>query len=115
MKLNTAMALAIAAAAGTAGAAIPDEGPDRLAVETATVRYDAAEVVDRNSAGKLFFRIRQAAEEVCRLASYPRGYEMWDEHACEMEAVAQAVQDADLPALDQYYQRGAGPSLQSRN
>lgn len=115
MKLHTGMALLIAASAGVASAAIPGEGPDSLAVQSMTVRFDAAEIVDRKSAGKLFFRIRQAAEEVCRIASFPRGYEMWDEHACEVDAVAEAVRDADLPALDRYYHRGSGPELVTRN
>jgi UrcA family protein len=114
MKLHTGLVLLIAAAAGTASAA-EGEGPDGVAVESMTVRYDAAEIVDRRSAGKLFFRIRQAAEEVCRIASFPRGYEMWDEHSCQVDAVDEAVRDADLPALDRYYYRGSGPALETRN
>ncbi len=115
MKLHTGMALAIAAASPcVAGAAVPGEGPDTLAVQSMTVRYDATEIRDSKSAQRLFFRIRQAAEEVCRIASYPRGYEMWDEHACETSAVADAVRTADIPALDQYYYRGTGPLLTTR-
>ncbi|MEO8315379.1 MAG: UrcA family protein [Pseudomonadota bacterium] len=115
MKLHTGITLLIAAAAtGVAGAAVPGEEPDTLAVQTMTVRYNATEISDRTSAEKLFFRIRQAAQEVCRLASYPRGYEMWDEHACETNAVAEAVRDAALPSLDQYYYRGTGPMLPTR-
>jgi UrcA family protein len=111
MKLHTGLALLIAATtAGTASAAVQGEGPNTLAVQSMTVRYDATQISDRKSAGKLFFRIRQAAEEVCRVAASPRGYEMWDEHACEVDAVEQAVQDANLPALDYYY-RGTGPAL----
>lgn len=115
MKLHTGMALLIAAAStGVAAAAVPGEGPDTLGIQTLTVRYDAARIDDRKSAEKLFFRIRQAAEEVCRTASFPRGYEMWDEHACELETVAQAVRDAALPALDRFYYRGSGPILVTR-
>jgi UrcA family protein len=115
MKMHTGMALMIAAAAAVASAAVPDEGPDSVAVDSTTVRFDAAEVVDSKSAGRLFYRIRRAAEEVCRIASFPRGYEMWEEHACEVDAVAEAVRDVDLPALDRYFYRGSGPMLATRN
>jgi UrcA family protein len=114
MKLLTGMALLMAASAGVAGAAVPGEGPDRVAVKTVTLHYDANRIQDRNSAERLFFRIRQAAEEVCRIASYPRGYEMWDEHACEVETVAFAVRDVGLPALNRYYYRGPIPALVAR-
>lgn len=115
MKLHAGLALLIAASAGEASAAVQTEGPDSVVVESMTVRFDAEEVVDRKSAGKLFFRIRQAAEEVCRLASYPRGYEMWEEHSCQVDAVAEAVREVDLPALDRYYHRGSGPALDTGN
>src|SRR5262245_38446954 len=105
MKLLTGLALLMVASAGTAAAALPGEGPDRVAVKTLTLHYDANGIQDRRSAEKLFFRIRQAAEEVCRMASYPRGYEMWDEHTCEVETVAVAVRDVGLPALNRFYYR----------
>lgn len=111
MKRHSVLALLVAAPLGLAATAAPVEGPDSLAVKSMTVRYDAAQISNRKSAETLFFRIRQAAEEVCRIASFPRGYEMWDEHACEVDAVAEAVRHADLPALDRYYYRGSGPVL----
>jgi UrcA family protein len=112
MKTHSVLALVAAASFGSAALAAPVvEDPDSLAIKSMTVRYDAAAITDSKSAEKLFFRIRLAAEEVCRLASYPRGYEMWDEHACEVDAVAEAVREADLPALDRYYSRGSGETL----
>jgi UrcA family protein len=108
MKRHSVLALMAAVSCGSATLAAPVEDPDSLAIKSMTVRYDAAAITDSKSAEKLFFRIRLAAEEVCRLASYPRGYEMWDEHACAVDAVAEAVREADLPALDRYYSRGSG-------
>jgi UrcA family protein len=108
MKRHFVLALVAATSFGSAAMAAPVDDPDTLAIKSATVRYDAAAVTDDKSAEKLFFRIRRAAAEVCQLASYPRGYEIWDEHACEVDAVADAVRDADLPALDRYYSRGSG-------
>lgn len=89
------------------------DGTDRVQVRTEVVEYDADEIRDTRSAQRLFFRIRRAAEEVCRLSSHPVGYELWDEHACEVDAVAEAVQDAGLPALDQLHsgRPGEGASI----
>jgi UrcA family protein len=114
MKRHSVLALAAAALFGSVAVAAPVEDPDSLAIKSMTVRYDAAAVTDSKAAERLFFRIRLAAEEVCRLASYPRGYEIWDEHSCEVDAVAAAVRDADLPALDRYYSRGSGETLVMR-
>jgi UrcA family protein len=107
-------ALLAAAPFGMAAMAAPVEESDSVGVKTMTVHYDAAAITDSKSAEKLFFRIRAAAEEVCRLASYPHGYEIWDEHSCAGEAVAEAVREADLPALDQYYNRGSGSAAITR-
>src|SRR5688572_17335626 len=74
MKKHHGFMLLAAASFGMAGAAAPVEDPDSLQIRSETVRYDADQVQDRKSAQKLFFRIRHAAEEVCRIASNPRGY-----------------------------------------
>lgn len=102
--MNRHLALAAAIASfGIVGATAPLDGMDSLEVRSVSVPYDRTEIRDGTSAEKLFFRIRQTAAEVCRIASYPRGYELWHEHDCEAEAVDQAVRDADIPVLDQYY------------
>lgn len=113
MNKHYGLTLLIAATCGMAGAAAAQEGPDSLEMRSAAVSYDAAKTHDAKSAEKLFFGIRQAAEEVCRISSYPRGYEIWQEHACETEAVAQAVREAGVPALDEYYFGSAGVALAS--
>jgi UrcA family protein len=109
MKRHSLWALTIIAPFAMSATAAPVEGPDSVFVKTMTVRYDAEQILDRKSAEKLFFRIRAAAEEVCRIASFPVGYEMWDEHACAVDAVAEAVRNAGLPALDRYYFRDSRP------
>lgn len=107
MKKHYAMALLIAAPLGPVAlahhAADHVDGPDMAQIRTEIVHFDAAAIHDRKAARKLFFRFRQTAEEVCRLSSNPVGYEMWEERACEAEAVADAVRQARLPALDAYY------------
>jgi UrcA family protein len=113
MNRHSVMAIALVAAAsfGSAAMSAPVGDPDSLAIKSMTVRYDAAAITDHKAAEKLFFRIRLAAEEVCRVASYPLGYELWDEHACAANAVDEAVREADLPALNRYYSRGSGETL----
>jgi UrcA family protein len=90
MKRHSVLALLAAAPFAMVATGAPVEGPDSLGVRSMTVHYDAASITDSKSAEKLFFRIRAAAEEVCRLASYPRGYEIWEEHSCAANAVAEA-------------------------
>jgi len=106
MKKHHGLTLLAAASFAMGAAAAPVEDPDSLQVRSETVRYDAQRVQDGRSAEELFFRIRQAAEEVCHIASNPRGYEIWYEHDCEAEAVSDAVAQADIPALDEFYDRG---------
>ena len=108
MKKHHGFMLLAAASFGMVAAAAPVEDPDSLQIRSETVRYDADQVQDRKSAQKLFFRIRHAAEEVCRIASNPRGYEIWYEHDCEAKAVAEAVAQVDIPALHEFYNRGPG-------
>lgn len=107
MKRHFTMALiASAAAVGVAsGAAVTEDllHPDSVQIRTVTVPYDAAEVRDQQGAEKLFFRIRQAAEEACDIAPNEVGYERWEEHACESDAVSDAVRDVGEPELTQYY------------
>jgi UrcA family protein len=98
------LAAALAGAAATVPAAVRDTGgSDFVQVRSEIVDYEAAEVRDAKSAERLFFRIRRAAEEVCRLSSHPVGYELWEERACEAEAVSEAVDATGLPALEEYY------------
>jgi UrcA family protein len=102
--MNKHLALAAAIASfGIVGATAPLDESDVLQVRSVSVPYDRSEIRDGRSAEDLFFRIRQTAEEVCRISSFPRGYEIWHERDCEVEAVEQAVRDADIPVLDQYY------------
>lgn len=115
MTKQFATALLLAGSLGAAGMSFAQSGSTMVVDESLTtnigivevrsmsVRYDASEMNDPKSAQKLFFRIRQAAEEVCRLSSHPRGYEIWEERACESEAVAEAIELADIPELDEYY------------
>jgi UrcA family protein len=103
MKVQSALALLVAGSFAVTAAAAPVEDPDSVQIHSESVRYDAATIHDEDTARKLFFRIRRAADEVCNIASNPRGYEIWHEHACEAEAVAEAVRDAGVPALDDYY------------
>lgn len=101
------VAAALASAAATVPAAIVETGgSDYVQVRSEVVDYEAAEIRDAKSAERLFFRIRQAAEEVCRLSTHPVGYELWEERACEAEAVSEAVDATDLPALEDYYLDG---------
>jgi UrcA family protein len=100
---STLLALLVAGSFAVITPAAPVEDPDSVQIRSERVRYDAANIQDEDAARKLFFRIRRAAEEVCSIASNPRGYEIWHEHACEADAVAGAVRDAEVPALDDYY------------
>lgn len=112
--MNKHLALAAAIASfGIVGATAPVDDSDSLEVRSVSVPYDRSEIRDEKSAQSLFFRIRQTAEEVCRISPHPRGYEIWHEHDCEAEAVDQAVRDADIPVLDQYYDEvgSAEPTL----
>jgi UrcA family protein len=111
MKTRSMLALLLAGSFGAiGGAAEPGDmrldmlnGPDMLEMDSETVRYDAMQIRDEKSAERLFFRIRQAADEVCRISPTPRGYEIWFEHDCAAAAVERAVENADVPALDEYY------------
>lgn len=114
MKTLSTLTLLALTASGTASAAVTMNAPDSLQIQSATVHYDAAAIQDRRSAKKLFFEIRMAAEEVCRLSSAPRGHEIWAERDCEAAAVAEAVNAADIAALDEYYYRGSGDVMVSR-
>jgi UrcA family protein len=125
MNKRIGMALLLAGslgAAGVAGAAsgstmnveaMTVDGFGTIEVRSLSVPYDTG-MQDDQSAKKLFFRIRQAAAEVCSIAANPVGYELWEEHACEKEAVAEAIQLADIPALDAYYVERAGGSVARR-
>ncbi len=104
LALLTATALGIAASATAA----PRNNPDVLAVRSEAVHYDASEINDGRAAQHLFSRIRKAADDVCWVSSYPRGYEIWLERDCAVSAVQEAVRDANLPALDDYYLRISG-------
>lgn len=113
MKRHIGMALLLAGTLGVAGGASAAEGDelDSVEVRTISVPYEASQIRDEQSAETLFFRIRRAAEEVCRIASHPRGYEIWYEHACEAEAVADAIGDVNEPQLDEYYSDRSGSAL----
>lgn len=116
MKRNLAKSLlVIGCAVGGFGVAAANDqvtsigaSPDSVRVESVTVPYDASELSDPRGAKRLFFRIRQAASEVCNIASHEVGYERWEEHACETAAVARAVKEAGEPALIDYYTRLGG-------
>jgi UrcA family protein len=102
------LAAALAGATATVPAAVRDtDGSDFVQVRSEVVDYEATEVRDAKSAERLFFRIRQAAEEVCRVSSHPVGYELREERSCEAEAVSEAVDATDLPALEDYYFDGS--------
>lgn len=104
MNRHSMLAL-LAASLGVAGTAAAQNAtaPDELQIQSEVVRYDATEINDRGAAKDLFSRIRRAAQEVCGVSNFPRGYEIWTEHNCEVDAVSQAVDEASLPALDDYY------------
>jgi UrcA family protein len=101
--LLAAAALAVPALGVAATGAAVD--PDSVQVRSQVVTYDAGEIDDARSAQRLFFRIRQAAAEVCSIASHPVGYELWEEHTCEADAVEDAVRDTGLPELSEFYFR----------
>lgn len=115
--MNKHLALALVVGSfGIVGATAPLDDSDMLEVRSVLVPYDRSEIRDGRSAEELFFRIRLTAEEVCRISSRPRGHEIWHEHDCEADAVDQAVREARIPALDQYYEelggaRATQPSL----
>lgn len=105
IRTSLLVAAAFALPALAAAADAPVQNPDSVQVRSETVTYDAAQVDDPRSAERLFFRIRHAAAEVCRIASHPVGYERWVEHDCEAEAVEDAVRATDLPELNEFYFR----------
>lgn len=111
MKTHPGLPLLLAATLGATALAAPVVDEETLQIQSETVRYDPAEIRDSRSAEDLFFRIRQAADEVCRISSFPRGYEIWYQLDCETEAVRQAVDDVDLPALDEYVYGDAGETV----
>lgn len=95
--------LAGALVASGAAAAAETNLPESVDIRSLSVPYESSEIRDEESAEDLFFRIRQAAAEVCNIASFPRGYEIWYEHDCETEAVSEAVDEVNEPVLDEYY------------
>ena len=103
MKTAIASLILGLAAGGTAVAQQGTTMAPEVETRTLSVEFDADEIRTERDAERLFFRFRQAAEEVCRISSFPRGYEIWQEHDCEADAVARAVEDADVPALDEFY------------
>ncbi len=85
----------------TAASASPN-GTSSVQVSSVTVSYDVADVATSQGARELFDRIRQAADKVCRTASFPVGAERWEQHACEAQAVSEAVRQANIqPLLEQ--------------
>ena len=105
--LRTTLLVAAAVGMPALGAAATDpiENPASVQVRSGSVTYDAERIDDPRSAERLFFRIRRAAEEVCRLSSHPVGYELWEERACEADAVEDAVRTTAVPELDEFYFR----------
>jgi UrcA family protein len=96
----------LAAAACLAAPAFATSGadtPDSVDVRSTKVSYNTAEIRDAAALERLFFRIRLAAEEVCRTNGNTRGVEIWIQHNCEADAVVQAVRASGIPALQQYY------------
>lgn len=101
---TTLLAAAACGLTGLAAAADePVENPDSVLVRSELVTYDEARIDDQRDAERLFFRIRHAAADVCRIAANPVGYERWVEHDCERDAVAEAVRDTDVPELIEFY------------
>jgi UrcA family protein len=92
----------------TAASASPS-GTGSVQVNSVTISYDAADAATSQGARELFDRIRQAADKVCRIASYPVGYEIWHQHACEAKAVSEAVRQANIQALVEQ-RKGRGSS-----
>lgn len=113
MKPHIGLSLLLAASLGVAGvaSAATSGPPQNLQIRSISVPYDPARVINQDTAETLFFQIRHAAAEVCRIASFPRGYELWYEHACETEAVAEAIDEVNIPALDEFY-TGLGGRLE---
>lgn len=104
---KTSLAVLVAASLGFAGAAAASTADTELRrsvqVDSETVEFDAERASTAAGASMLFDRIRQTADEVCRIASHPVGYEIWVQHNCEARAVARAVRSVDIPALNQRY------------
>jgi UrcA family protein len=107
MSRHFRIALLATAATGLTGLAAADtdavQNPDSVQVRSETVHFDAARIDDEQAAERLFFRIRHAAADVCRIASHPVGYELWAEHSCETGAVEEAVRATDIPELNEFY------------
>lgn len=104
----------IAAAASLALAGVASAAPgdtDSVQVRSMTVSFETDQAHTPAGARQLFHRIRQAADEVCRIARNPVGYEIWVQHSCEARAVKAAVQAAGIPALEQYYSRDTARTL----
>lgn len=104
-----AIAVASLALTGVASAAPGDT--DSVQVRSMTVSFATDHAHTPEGARQLFHRIRQAADEVCRIARNPVGYELWVQHSCEAQAVKAAVQSAGIPALQQHYKRGVVRTL----
>lgn len=112
MKKDTRVASLAAASLAVAGvtslalagvASAAPAGTDSVQVASTNVTFSTELANTPQGAKQLFFRIRLAAEEVCRTASYPVGHEIWTQHACETAAVANAVRSAGIPALSERY------------
>lgn len=102
-KFTRLAALAAASLLATGAASATPADTDSVQVASATVAFNAEAANTPQGARQLFFRIRQAAEEVCRIASHPVGYELWTQHACENAAVSRAVRASGIPALNERY------------
>lgn len=84
--------------AGAVAAQAPEL--DIVEVRSIPVSFNMQAAHTPDGAYTLFHRIRQAADQMCRTSSYPVGHDRWVQHACEADAVNQAVQDLSIPALD---------------
>lgn len=102
--MNKVTAALLMAAMTGCGVAVAQDStfPDALQVDSEVIRYDASKVHDDRSAKRLFYQIRKAAEDVCRISSHPVGYERWVEHDCEADAVAKAVSQSGIPVLREF-------------
>lgn len=114
MKTRIATAIMAAAALGVAGSALAESStvaaPGSAVVTSPyvqtrafVVRFDADRIQTQDDAVKLFFLIRRAAEKVCAVESRPMGHQIFEQHACENQAVAAAVEEAKVPELTRYY------------
>jgi UrcA family protein len=102
----------LAASAAFSGAAVASSANSfDVQVKSRIVTIETSDAKSPAGVRKAFNLIRQAAEETCRTSAYPVGHEIWVQLSCESQAVAKAIQSANIPALTEFYTGKSGNAM----